>query len=150
MSEPSAISGLQMWMRAPKTVIQQMLPLHHCGCWGAGGMQEARRTALASDSWGAKERNGFSEPRGLHARIQRMLNSLTWNLIFDVQTSCSLCCKRVYGLTPASLEQFSQSYWSAVSHARSPKHSHQISTFRLWLYFLVDICNWKFMEDLNM
>ena len=27
MSQPSAISGLQMWMRAPKTAIQQMLPL---------------------------------------------------------------------------------------------------------------------------
>ena len=26
MSQPSAISGLQMWMMAPKTVIQQMLP----------------------------------------------------------------------------------------------------------------------------
>ena len=26
-SQPSAISGLQMWMRAPKTLIQEMLPL---------------------------------------------------------------------------------------------------------------------------
>ena len=26
MSQPSVISGLQMWMRAPKTVIQKMLP----------------------------------------------------------------------------------------------------------------------------
>ena len=26
MSQPSAISGLQMWMMAPKTVIQRMLP----------------------------------------------------------------------------------------------------------------------------
>ena len=26
MSQPSAISGLQMWMRAPQTVIQRMLP----------------------------------------------------------------------------------------------------------------------------
>ena len=41
----------------------------------------------------------------------------------------------------ASLKQFSQSYWDAVSWAWSPKQSHQIkelSTSRLQLYFLVD------------
>ena len=37
MSQPSAISGLQTWMRAP-----WMLPrTPHGDCWGAGGMQEA-------------------------------------------------------------------------------------------------------------
>ena len=58
----------------------------------------------------------------------RMLNSLTWYLIFAVQTACSLCCKLVYSLIPppASLEQFSQSYWDAVSHAWSCKYSHQV------------------------
>ena len=40
------------------------------GCWRAGGMREGRRTALASDNWGAKERNEFTEPRGLHRRRQ--------------------------------------------------------------------------------
>ena len=57
-----------------------------------------------------------------------MPTSLTWYLIFDVQTACSLCCKLVYSLTPppAFLEQFSQRYWNAVSQAWSPKHSHQI------------------------
>ena len=147
MSQPSAISGLQMWMRAPQTVIQKMLLLPHphrtphprgdwwlLSCWG-GGMQEAaicyfskwtRKQYLAADNWGAYERNEFSEPRGLHLSIQRMLNSLTWQLISDVQTAFSLCCKLVYSLTspPASLEQFSQSYWDTVSWA--PKHSHQI------------------------
>ena len=103
-------------------------------CWG-GRMQEAaicyflkwtRKQYLAPDNWGAYERNEFSEPRGLHLSIHRMLNSLTWQLISDVQTACSLCCKLVNSLTssPASLEQFSQSYWDAVSWA--PKHSHQI------------------------
>ena len=29
----------------------------------------------------------FSEPKGLHLPIHRMLNSLTWYLIFDVQTA---------------------------------------------------------------
>ena len=70
-----------------------------------------------------------------------MLNSLTWYLIFDVQTAYTLCFKLVCSLTPptlASSEQFSQSCRVAVSWSRSPKHSHQIkqlSTLRLWLYF---------------
>ena len=70
-------------------------------------------------SWGTHERTEFSEPRVLHFLINRMLNSLTWYLIFDVQTSCSLCCKLVYTLAthPTALEQFSQSYWDAVSQA---------------------------------
>ena len=42
-SQPSAISGLQTWMRAPKTAIQWMLPPPQW-CWGAGEMQEARGT----------------------------------------------------------------------------------------------------------
>ena len=37
-----------------------------------------RETWLASDSWGAYERNKFSEPRGLHLPIQRMLNTDLW------------------------------------------------------------------------
>ena len=88
-------------------------------------------------------RNQCSEPRGLHLPIQRMPNSLTWCLIFDAQTACSLCCKLVCSLTPplAFLEQFSQSYQDVVSQAWSCKHSHQVkwlSTFRSWLYFLVE------------
>ena len=87
-----------------------------------------KRTGLVPDSWGAYERNEFSETRGLHLPIHRMPNSLPWYLISDVQTACFLCCKLVYSLTssPASLEQFSQSYWDAVSQAPSPKCSHQI------------------------
>ena len=56
-------------------------------------------TGSAPDSWGAHARNEFSEPRGLHLPIHRMLNSLTWYLISDVQTACSLCCKFEYSLT---------------------------------------------------
>ena len=37
-----------------------------------------RETWLASDSWGAYERNKFSEPRGLHLPVQRMLNTDLW------------------------------------------------------------------------
>ena len=120
--------------------LQSTKCLHpHRDCRGAWvkGMQEAaiwhsfrwtRKQDLAPDSWDAYERNEFSEPRGLHLSIQRRLNSLTWYLIFDVQTACSLCCKFVYSLSPlpASLEQFSLSYWDPVSQAWSPKHSHQI------------------------
>ena len=43
-SQPPAISGLRMWMRAPKTAIQWMLPPPQW-CWGAGEMQEARGTS---------------------------------------------------------------------------------------------------------
>ena len=97
--------------------------LWSCGCchppqwlmrsWGYARSKVNKETRLAPESWGAYERNELGEPRGLHLPIQRMLNSLTWSLIFDVQTACSLCCKLVYSLTspPTSLEQLSQSYW---------------------------------------
>ena len=104
--------------------------------------QVNKETGLAPESW-VDMKGMNSESRGLHLPICRMLNSLTWYLIFDVQAACFLCCKLVYSLTSpsASLEQFSQSYWDAVSRAQSPKHSHQrkeLSTFRLWLYFSID------------
>ena len=135
ISPPSVISGLQMWMRAPKTVIQQTLPPPTMITEELGGCKKQpsaihlkvdRERGLAPESWGACERDEFSEPRGLHLPVHRMLNSLTWYLIFDVQTACSLCCKLVCILTspPTSLEQFSQNYWDAVSWARNPKHSH--------------------------
>ena len=41
MAQPSAISGLQMWMRAPQTAIPADTPNPHGDCWEAGGMQEA-------------------------------------------------------------------------------------------------------------
>ena len=69
--------------------------------------------AAAADE--VHERKEFSEPRGLHLPIHRMLNSLAWFLTFDVQTACSLCCELAYGL--------SQSYWDAVSWVQSPKYS---------------------------
>ena len=83
----------------------------------AGGFFTEWTTREAQDSWGAYERNEFSESRDLHLPIHRMLNSLTWYLMVPL----------------ASLEQFSQSYWDAASQVQSPKHSHQIkklSTFQ--------------------
>ena len=96
--------------------------------WGNARSKVNKETGLAQDSWGTYERNEFSEPRGLHLPIHRMLNCLPWYLIFDDQTAYSLCCKLVYSLTspPASLKQFSQSYWDAVSQAQSPEHSYQV------------------------
>ena len=129
MSQPSAISGLQMWMRAPKTAIQQMPPRPQwlLRNWG---MQEARCTRkqdLAPGSWSAYEGNEFSEPRGLHLPIHRILNSLTstWSLVFRLPTPF-VANLYIAWFLPTSLKQFSQSYWDAVSLAQSPKHSHQI------------------------
>ena len=149
ISQPSVISGLQMWIRVPKTVIQGMLPPPPpwwlLRSWGNARNKVNKKTWLAPDSWDAYERNEFSEPKGVHLPIHRVINSLTWYLTFNVQTACSLCCKLVYSLplySPLPLwEKFSQRYWDTVSQAWSPKHFHQIKqpfTFRLWLYFLVD------------
>ena len=79
-----------------------------------------REPGLPPDSWAACGRIESSDSRGLHLPTHRALHSWTWHLIFDVQTPCSLCCKLVYSLTsPAdALEQFSQSYWDAVSGLR--------------------------------
>ena len=130
MSQPSAISGLHMRMRTPKTVITWMLPpptviaeeLGECKKQGELGNR------IGPESWGAYENNEFRESRGLHLPLHRMLNSLVWYLIFGVQTACSLYCKCVHSLTspPASLEQFSQSSLDVVSWAWSPKHAHQL------------------------
>ena len=93
------------------------------------------------DSWAACGSIESSESRGLHLPTHRTLHSLTWHLIFDVQTPCSLRCKLVYSLTSpaASLEQFSQSYWDAVSGLRvlSIPTTENNST-RFWLYFSVN------------
>ena len=104
--------------------------------WGNARSWANKEKGFALDSWGAYERNESSESIGLHFPILRLLNSLTQYLIFDVQTVCSLCCKFIYSLTfpPAFLEQFSQSYWDAVSLSSSPKLSHLI---KINLYFQV-------------
>ena len=114
MSQPSAVSCLQMWMRAPKTdPVDASTP--HGDCSWAGDARSChlpllkvnKKTRLAPDSWAAYERNEFSGPRGLHLSIHRMhipyINSLTWYLFFNVQTACSLCCKLVYSLTYSCL-----------------------------------------------
>ena len=120
--------AFKCWVRTPKTVIQGMLPPRMVIAEELGNASSSclpllkvnREPGLAPDGWAVCGRNESSESRGLHLPTHRTLHSLTWHLIFDVQTPCSLRCKLVYSLTsPAdSLEQFSQSYWDAVSGLR--------------------------------
>ena len=128
MSQPPSVAGLQMWMKAPQTVIQQMLPPPMVIAEELGECKKQpmplfkvkkRKQYLAPDSWGAYERNEISEPRGLHLPMHWMLNSLTWFLIFNVQIACPLCFKLLYSLTfpPASLKQSLRTNWGAVSWA---------------------------------
>ena len=138
MSQPSVISGLQMWMNALKIEIQKMPPsprliAEELGEWWGGGrgrrnaksslwyicysLRWTRKQDLALDSSGANESHELSEPGGLCLPIHGMLHSLTRYLIFDVQTNSSFCCKCVQPDSP-SLKEFSQSYWDAVSWLR--------------------------------
>ena len=138
LSQPSVTSGLQRWMRALQTVTQQILPPHpHGDCWGAGDTRSCHQPLLRVNSrqdgprqlrftWKGK----IQWAQRLVSSHQRMRNFFTWYLIYDVQTSCSLCCKLIYSLTPpsASLEQFSQRYWDVVSWAQSSEYFHQINS----------------------
>ena len=90
MSQLSVISGLQLWMRAPKTDIQQILPLTMMIAEELRGKARSnhlplpkvnKERDLAPESWYAYERKEFSEARGLHLPIHKILNSLNWYLI---------------------------------------------------------------------
>ena len=142
MSQPSAISGLQMWVRAPQMVIQRILPTPTVIAeeWGECKKQGELRNRIGPRQLRCIWKEWMQQAQRFASPIHRMLTSLPGYLTFAVQTACCLCCKLVYSLTPplASLEQFSQSYWDAVSQAWSCKHAHQVkqlSTFSLWLYF---------------
>ena len=86
--------------------------------WENARSKVNKETGLAPDSWGEYERNEFSEPRGLHLPIQRMLNSLTWYwyLRFSLPASfvANLCIAWLPLLPP----------WSSfprVTEMRSPR-----------------------------
>ena len=52
------------------------------------GTQDEKNRTLALDSWGANQRNDFSEPRLLHLPIHRKaLDSLTWDVWFSLINS---------------------------------------------------------------
>ena len=125
MSQTSVISGLQMWMRPPKTAIHRMLPAttgiaKGLGKWKKQG-EEGNRTD--PDTWGAymKGMNSVSPEACIFARI---VSSITLCLSFDVQMACSLRWKLVYSLT--SLLPPWSSFLRATEMGSSPKHSHQI------------------------
>ena len=100
MSQPSVVSGLQKWMREPQTVIRWKMPpptviaeeLGECKKQGEEGNRIGPRYLRCI--W--KEWIQWAQRP---APLQRMLNSLTCYLVFDVQTTCSLCHKLVYSLT---------------------------------------------------
>ena len=90
VSQPSVISGFQMWMRAPKTVIQRMLPylLGLLRSWGNTRSSHLpiltvrKETGFGPQTAEAHiHRSKLSEHRGLHLpKYRRTLNSLAWYL----------------------------------------------------------------------
>ena len=154
-------------MRDPKTEIQQTLPPPRwlLRSWGDARSSHLplpkmnKETGLAPNSWGTQERNEVREPRGWHLPIHRTLNSLTWYLIFDVQTACSLCCKLLYSLT-SSLPPWSsffrvtekKSYDPPRQHIKKQRHyfankgppsqSYGFSNSHVWMWELNHKENW--------
>ena len=67
--------------------------------WGSSGCEKHRKLAL--NSWGAYQRNDFSEPRFLHLPSYcNVLNSLIWDIWFSLINNYllrfqppGLCCK---------------------------------------------------------
>ena len=118
MSQPSAISGLQLWVRAPQMVIQRILPTPTVISeeWGEFKKQGELRNRIGPRQLRCIWKEWMQQAQRFASPMHRTLNSLPGYLTFAVQTACCLCCKLVYSLTPhlASLEQFSQSYWDAV------------------------------------
>ena len=64
MSQPSVNSGLQMWTRAPKTVIQRMLPLPMVTAEELGECkkQGEQGNQTGPDSWAAYEEMKSASP----------------------------------------------------------------------------------------
>ena len=58
---------------------------HSLQRWALRKLRVWKHRILAPDSWGAYQRNDFSEPRLLHLPIHRKaLNSLTWDIWFPL------------------------------------------------------------------
>ena len=72
----------------------------HSWWWALWKLGLWKHRILATDSWGAYQRDDFSEPRLLHLHIHRkVLNFLTWDIKFSFINSNllfllpALCCK---------------------------------------------------------
>ena len=126
--------------------------------WGNAWSKANKGTELAPDSWGAYERNEFSEPRGLHLPICSMLNSFTWNLIFLIAAPGIAKSDWVTEPQQSLMFRLPSPFLQILSHdspscllgavfseqlrfcllGLGPKHGYQIkspSTFRGWLMF---------------
>ena len=71
--------------------------------WCIQRLRMRKHRILVPDSWGAYQRNDFSEPRLLHLPIYRKVNSLTWDVWFSLINRnllmfwlLALCCKNSY------------------------------------------------------
>ena len=98
-SEPWGNSGLKQ--HAGHQAVSHRSHLQWCTL---RRLRVRKHRILAPDSWGAYQRNDFSEPRLLHLPIHRKaLNSLTWDVWLSLLNSNlllfwrpGLCCKNSY------------------------------------------------------
>ena len=92
---------------------------------------------LAPGSWGAYQRNDFSEPKLLHPpKHRKVLNSLTWDIWFSFINNNLLIFSTTYSLLQNSYitwfppspprSSFLRVTWDAASWAWNPKNSRQI------------------------
>ena len=87
---------------------QGLQPQPMVSYWALRTLGMWKHRILASDNWGAYQRNDFSEPRLLHLPIQgKVLNSLTWDIWFSLMKSNlltsrlpRLCCKTSGAIRP--------------------------------------------------
>ena len=152
MSQPSAISSFQMWMRAPKARCIWKEWIQGAQKLASSHTENTKFLNLISDLWCAdcllpcgsagKEstcnvgRPGFNpwvgkipwrrEKLPTHSRLENSMDrtvhevTKSWTQLSDFHFH--FCCRLVYSLTPppASLEQFSLSYWDPVFWAKCP------------------------------
>lgn len=71
--------------------------------WENAESNRNKETRLAPDSWGAYERNEFSEPRGLHLPYTQNTKFLNLTPDLSVKTACSFCCNLGYSRTSSCL-----------------------------------------------
>ena len=124
MPQSSAISGLQMWMRSPKTVIQWMLPPPMLIAEKLG--ESKKPSEQGNRIWPQITRCIRKEWIQWGQRLPSSETQSAKISIFDVQTACSLCCKLVYSLTFPYLlgTVFSELLRCSLSLRLSPKHSN--------------------------
>ena len=99
-SEPWKNSG---W-RQTSCSLPSLQPLQSLPTVHIEGIQDGEKQDMTPESWGAFQRNDFSEPSLLHLPTHRkVLNSLTWGIWFSLINSNllmfrlpGLCCKNSY------------------------------------------------------